>query len=135
VGLSTTYNCFEGSYSYFNEWRNAIALASGYKIESFDYFGNKYFYPVLNEKICTKEHKMGIWEKAPKDILIILLAHLDCDGIIQSKYCSSLADRLEEILKILSEETPSFYNKRITTQLFIEGLRKAAKDGADIEFC
>lgn len=135
MGLSTTYNCFEGSYSRFSEWRNAIALASGYKLESYDYLGAKIFQIILNKRLCTKKYAMGVWDNPPEDIIQILFAHSDCDGIIQSKYCSSLADRLEEILEILPEEKTPYYNNHITTQLFIEGLRKAAEDGADIEFC
>lgn len=135
MGLSITYDCFNGSYSHFNEWRNAIALALGYKIESYDYLGTKIFQVALDEKLCTKKHMVGVWRKPPKDIIEILFVHSDYDGIIQSKYCSDLADRLEEILIVLPEEKTLYYNNRITTQLFIEGLRKAAKDGVDIEFC
>jgi hypothetical protein len=135
MGLSTTYDCFEGSYSYFNEWRNAIASALGYKLESYDYLGKKMFYIAVNKGLRTKKHLGGVWENPPKDVIQILFVHSDCDGIIQSKYCSSLADRLKEILAILLEEKTPYYNNHATTQLFIEGLRKAAKDGADIEFC
>jgi hypothetical protein len=84
----------------------------------------------------------GEWPEIPcrhdgtPDPLIILIAHSDCEGEIQSKYCGPLADRLEELLPKLEGEDGgghigSYVEK---TQQFIKGLRLASKRGEKVGF-
>jgi len=76
------------------------------------------------------------WECLKEDILCDLLDHSDCDGVLSSKICGILANRLEELLPLLPEDNAGGHigNWQEKTKQFIDGLRKAAAANEDVEF-
>jgi hypothetical protein len=128
MGLDTTHDCWHGSYTAFNNWRNAVAIAAGYFVwqcKSGD---------SIHEMIMLEWHRyqgdehVGEWKEPPTDPLLILFVHSDCDGRIKSEHCAVLADALE---KLEVEELSPSANK---TAKFIVGLRLAAATRQDVEF-
>ncbi len=90
--------------------------------------------------ISLKEFLAGFepirWDVLRPDPLHILLRHSDCDGAIAAADCGAIADRLEELLPRLPR-TPDhghIGDWTAKTQAFIDGLRRAAQLGEDIEF-
>lgn len=108
MGLSTTHDCFDGSYIFFNDMRSAISVAAGYG----DY-----------RDMCEENNF------PENDILNELFDHSDCDGILKWEICESLADRLLEVHPLI--ENALYAN---VTNRFINGLRHAAKLKEDVGF-
>ncbi len=63
------------------------------------------------------------------DPLWVLLGHSDCDGEIEVKDLTPLADRLEELLDKTTDEWVTFKIKQ-----FVSGLRLAAASNEVVEF-
>lgn len=119
MGLDTTHNCWHGPYSAFHRFRTHLARAAGG-----DY--------VIPEPCGAEVDIVGIEETDP---LYVLLNHSDCDGVIESKDCEALANRLEE----LAPRLPDFRGCRDASLSeaalqFAAGLRRAAEAGEDVEF-
>lgn len=112
MGLYTTHDCWHGSYGGFLSWRRAVCEAAGLgKLDDYVGFGGDKQWPV-------------------DDVLVELLSHSDCDGIIPAASCAPLANRLESILF----HGPVAFIHRDHTAQFIVGLRLAAEAGEDVEF-
>lgn len=128
MGLSVTHGCFSSPYSTFQEWRCVVAKAAGYKLEDLGFTS----VPKISPHWLTTEHEFGEWKKTPKDPLIVLFSHSDCEGVIHPEQGIPLADRMEELLDLI----PSSYylDYREMTKNFISGLRLAASRGEDVEF-
>lgn len=133
MGLDTTHNCWHGAYSSFSQWRNALAVAAGYKLEKVSYWeGHETEVPAI-QRPDGAGHLTGDWDDIPEDPVMIILAHSDCDGRIKAEHCSALADALEKLLPKMSDE--GFHcTDRDRTQQFIDGLRVAAEAKEDVEF-
>ena len=144
MGLDTTHDCWHGSYGAFSRWRDKLAEVAGYTFhEMKDGYGR--LSPDLdwgNIEATIGHHLLGEWPAIPvrpdgtPDPLIILLAHSDCEGWIQTEFCGPIADRLEELLPALEGldgggHIGSFTEK---TQDFIKGLRLASKRGEKVTF-
>lgn len=71
-----------------------------------------------------------LWETLDPDPILVLLNHSDCDGLIPLENCTSLADRLAELVPQMSE----YWIKELALD-FIDSLRLAVKDNSDLEFC
>lgn len=131
MGLDTTHDAWHGAYSGFSEWRNALAEAAGYPLETIDSGGyqHKVAAPLLDAR-WTDANYDGDWgNHPPEDPLLILLVHSDCDGSIKAKHCQFIAGRLEQLLPKLTDE----YAIRHTVD-FIAGARRAHAANEDIEF-
>lgn len=118
MGLNTTHGCWDGSYSTFMTWRKKLCEVAGYgHLELRQGFGGSLPWP-------------------EDDPLVILLNHSDCDGIIESKDCAAIADRLEQVLPAMdtAQEPRGTLDYGVRTRLFIAGLCEAAKSGEDVEF-
>jgi hypothetical protein len=147
MGLDTTHDCFHGSYRAFNVWRNKLAEVAGYQ------FAVPPEYPmgevaVVNESKTGRELPLidwghlapredspalnGEWEETPKDPLLVLLVHYDCDGYIKPEQAGPLADRLEDLIPKLPEQSKLRWQS--TTEQFIKGLREAAAKGETVGF-
>jgi hypothetical protein len=76
------------------------------------------------------------WKCLKPSPLHALLNHSDCDGDIPASKCASIADALEALLPALPEGSGGGHIGvwREKTQLFIAGLRLAAKKGENVEF-
>lgn len=112
MGLRTSHNCWQGSCSSFNDWRDQICMA--------DCQGTiRDFYGFGGEKRFNDE-----------DPLSFLLNHSDCEGDIKWENCNDIADRLDEVLEYMTDF--GFYIDY--THRFIEGLREAYKLQENVEF-
>ena len=148
MGLHVTNGCWEGSYSAFAVWRNALATAAGYGVITQHRGGRVNGYGI--DIPCIPWNQLGNirtlrgkWDYIPcdsrgnKDYLLILLCHYDCDGVIDHQHCKPLADRLEGLLDKLEEfgdgggHIGSFAEK---TRKFISGLRDAHENNETVEF-
>ena len=142
MGLDTTHECWHGSYSAFNRWRDTLAEVSGYTFHRNEHGQLMVDLDWGNAEATIGENLMGKWPRMPmrpdgtKDPLIVLLAHSDCEGEIQTRFCGPLADRLEELLPKLEGIDRGGHVGLMTekTQTFIDGLRRAAAAGESVEF-
>ena len=118
MGLDTTHDCYHGSYTSFAKWREELSRAAGITY----YCGGR------NRTAAEID---GDWAEPPDDILYVLIDHADCDGHIHAEHCAPLADRLEGLLpKILGPPE----DQRVTTMIFVAGLRSAAAKGEMVLF-
>ena len=129
MGLDISHGCWQGAYSKFERWRKVLAEAAGYPIGMRKDMEIIPTY-LVDEEYWTWPHLEGIWEKTPRDPLLVLLVHSDCDGHIAYKQLPSLAARLEELVTTTID--PTYHN--ITWQ-FIEGLQWAIEKKEPITFC
>jgi len=128
MGLDTTHDCWHGPYSSFGQWRTTVALAAGIPDTNVSPSGNPSY--ALDVDAFHEKNFEGEWDEAPSDPLMVLLVHSDCDGIIPTRFCNPLADRLESLMpRIVGDDMD-----RDLTRQFIAGLRKAAAAGEDVEF-
>ncbi|MBK8188932.1 MAG: hypothetical protein IPK79_00595 [Vampirovibrionales bacterium] len=128
--MTTSHECWSGSYGAFRRWRNALAAAAGYQIGLYE-DGNPI--PVLDWDSLPDGVLAGEWPATPDDPLLVLLAHSDCEGWIRSAQAAPLADRLAELIEKLPPDTADAIWRRRTEE-FVAGLRKAAEAGEDVEF-
>ena len=132
MGLGITHDSWQGAYSSFGVFREALAREAGigdpFKIGRFRF---------------TNGNLWGDWEETPEDPLWVLLVHYDCEGIIRARDAGPLADRLEKIMENMKSDHPDPENSgihwvearlRATTQQFINGLRAASAAEEDLEF-
>lgn len=135
MGLDTSHNCWHGAYGAFQRWRKELARAAGYRIVEPTRLGQPY-YELPWEQFEDKNY-LGEWDSIPgDDPLMFLLIHSDCDGVIHPEHGVHLADRLEQLLPLLNESAAGGHitSMRGNTEQFIDGLRKAAAAGEDVDF-
>ena len=126
MGLDTTHNCWHGSYSSFNRFREAIISAAS----PLDFMHGPEVGDVDFGKYVLHNYA-GWWnegERASKDPLEVLIVHSDCDGWIFPEDADPLADRLEEFI----ERVDADWQSRVRE--FINGLRSAADQWLPVGF-
>ena len=69
-----------------------------------------------------------MWKEEPDDAILVLMLHSDCEGIIPTRFCAPLAERLRLIA--LSQEG---WCQDATWQ-FEQGLMLAFHRGEDVDF-
>lgn len=133
MGLDTTHGCWDGSYTGFSLWRDALADAAGYcRIIGGKWADNES--PVFGSVILIDwghlpdKALMGEWPETPADPLMVLIAHSDCDGVIHPAQAGPLAERLAELAPLVDEQYQP------ATQRFLAGLRDAVTANEDVEF-
>lgn len=132
MGLDTSYDCWNGPYSSFTRWRNALSELGGYPlIDDVTSHGTYKVPSGIDWDSITKENLNGDWEKTPEDPLLILICHYDCEGHICKEHTLLLADRLVELLCFIKEDNEWLMKKTIT---FIEGLKEAHLAGDKVGF-
>lgn len=132
MGLDTSHDCFNGSYSGFTEFRNKIALYAGYNLKSeIGSYGNIASYIDLDWAQFTENNYKGVWKTEQKDPLIYLFAHSDCDGYIDPKEAKLLSPRLKEIVLLINKDDIHFI--RVVNK-FIDGLNLAASKNEKVKF-
>jgi hypothetical protein len=144
MGLDTTHGCWHGAYSAFSHWRAKLAEVAGYTFHESKVVPGSYNPDIDwgNIEATIGADLNGNWPAIPvrpdgtPDPLIILIAHSDCEGEIESKYCGPLADRLEELLPKLTNLDGGGHigSYTDTTQKFIKGLRLASKRNENVGF-
>jgi len=162
MGLDTTHGCWHGAYSAFMRWRTEIAKAAGIPLILMDGFHRcppDWHALVVQARAARSEMAANPGEYKPTDALaswaldhddllplswslfqgnplVPLLNHSDCEGSIASADCGPLADALESLLPKLPQGTGGGHigDWQEKTQAFIDGLRRAAAAGEDVEF-
>jgi len=131
MGLDTTHDCWHGAYYAFNRFRNELAKAAGYELVETE-IGEHADLPW--ERFELKNYE-GEWDTPPDDPLLILLVHSDCEYRIPAEYCEHIANRIERLIPLLPLEGVGHlaHPQEKATQ-FVEGLRRAAAAGEDVEF-
>jgi hypothetical protein len=158
MGLDTTHDCWHGAYRAFMKWRCKIAEVAGFPplkwMEGF--YGYRDISSDAVERAVSalgfQENVMWAsellsalrfggclpikWDSLRPSPLHILLSHSDCDGEIESKHCSGIADELEKLIPKLPdcEAGGHIGHWREKTQMFVDGLRLAASKGENVVF-
>ena len=146
MGLDISHNTWHGSYSSFMRWRTKISDLAGFPplelMEGF-YSDNyspftllDYRYPNGDELDMSglrriKQRLPIRWNLFGNHPLVELLTHSDCDGYINYSKCNKIADELEKLLPLLEIENDAgghIGNWKEKTEIFISGLRLAAKN-------
>lgn len=133
MGLDCTHGAFNGAYSSFNRFRQAICAS----------FGGSH--PDHEDKSLDN----GRWYWGKKDIepeheeaLNFFFCHQDCEGDISPEMCKKVADALESLLPKLKPFEEKYGGGHIeatggliaVTQKFINGCRLAHKENETLEF-
>jgi hypothetical protein len=152
MGLDTSHGCWHGAYSEFHRWRQHIAVAAGLPpLELMKGFygrirsANPTFslgaagedLKVLESFVQLENRGLPIsWDcLRPDQHLYFLLSHSDCDGQIPADICGPLADRLEQLLPLLTVDCGGHIGDiNEKTRTFIDGLRKAHSANEAVEF-
>lgn len=132
MGLDTSHNCYNGSYSGFKKFRNKLALAAGYKLKTeLNVIGQLFTYVDIDFTQFERENFYGVWKKTWKDPLMYLLVHSDCEGHIEPKEGKLLSERLKEILPLINKDDIYFVS---AVHRFITGLDLAASKNENVQF-
>ena len=99
MGLDTTHGCWHGGYISFSlVFREALARAAGYGEQMGAQDGS-----TIDWDKITAANNRGRWNRLPKDPLVVLMVHSDCDGYIPVRALIPLADRMEGLLPAVEE--------------------------------
>lgn len=109
MGLDVSHGAFNGAYSSFARFREAVFVAAGRRIP---------------------RSKIGLSE---------FLEHSDYDGQISPELAAACADEMEELLPVLDEMAEKqFYTDELPygdrARIWIDGCRLAAEKGEPLEF-
>lgn len=125
MGLDMTHGCWNGPYSEFGEWRDAVAKAAGHA----DWIN------VVKINDDRDGRLFGRWpDGEPADPLNVLWAHSDCDGIIAARHCVPLAKALRALVHKLKGSIYEPGSMQWLTIRFAAGLLYAASRNENVEF-
>lgn len=101
MGLNVSYGCWNGSYSSFNRFREAVAAAANIPLPIMDGFHDDAVeFLRSNDGVLARALVKCVplkWDTLAPDPIHALLNHSDCDGIIEARYTLPLAVRLEDL--------------------------------------
>lgn len=86
MGLNVTHGAFDGSYSFFNDFRYAVAKRIG--IDLNEYFG---FNPMGAKMLTEINHPLRP-----------LFDHSDCDGELNQSECALIAFGLDKVMNSIT---------------------------------
>lgn len=114
------------SYGGFHRFRKRVAKSIGIDLEKMKGF----------ESIDCNLFKGPFLEWPEKNPVEILLSHSDCDGVLSSEDCETIAPILEGIVGAWGEDknNPSSYDT-IAGNMLVLAMRECAEEGADLVFC
>lgn len=122
MGLIVSHGCWPlCSYRSFRFWRERLGLAAGYTVSE--------GYLDLDYDNITEANIFGDWETDPEDILVVLLAHSDWNGVIRNYHLIPLAIRLLYLRESLDIEWDKW-----ALDNFVNGLEIAYDLGEDVLF-
>lgn len=133
MGLDTTHDCWHGPYSQFMRWRqwlNHFIMED--RAKTGDEAAQKIAHMGATADAIEKAWADGHYDDQTVPINV-LMGHSDCDGEIAAEVCGPLADALEKLLDQMPERG-IYDEKRPATLRFINGLRRAAAAGENVEF-
>lgn len=131
--MKVSHGCYDGTEGFFDLLRCMWSEAAGYGFVDYRGEGGPVM-PKIDIGYFTTDDMLGEWPNgAPDDPLIILLVHTEREGRIKWQHCPLLADRLEDLEKVMSAPgtTPAWV---LLTQQFYRGLRTAAQWKQDVTF-
>lgn len=141
-----SFDCWAGPYSAFTRWRHALCRAAGWHLEEHVEGYHTFLWPrEVNIHGLTEENFLGQWDRIPEDPLVLLVAHSDCDGVLPPEALMPLAERLEELARMLPDkahdpeyqgDTPrgTYDGILAATLRFSEGLRRSSEAGHRVVF-
>lgn len=131
MGLDVSHDCWHGGYHSFNTWRDTVSRYAGYSFDLYDTENGKVKAPVIDWQKIDNNNLMGKWKVMPSDPWWIIIAHYDCDGIIQKDHVKPLYERMEQILQLIPKDDTVVYDKTVK---FIEGLKFAYERNEKVTF-
>lgn len=159
MGLTVSHGCWNGGFSHWHRWCNALACAAGYTLAEVGTSRPDDYSMIVPSELKDVEwdevNFFGDWPAGPPaDPLVILLVHQDNGGRIHADHTGLLADRLDELHPLLpglrtrldkGEHRPVPLGYRPVRQAdtlwwqhatgrFAQGLRTAARKGEHVEF-
>lgn len=147
MGLDTSHGCWHGAYSAFMRWRQELCKVAGLPpLDLMEGFFEKGSYRDPFREMAREFPASAAayydclpikWSSLRDDpYLYELLNHSDCEGELAAEVCGPLADRLAELLPLLSPGDGGGHigNWRDKTQTFIDGLRVAASAKEAVAF-
>lgn len=144
MGLDTTHDCWHGSYSAFNSFREEIAKVLNVPLGLMEGFYDasqketlfagmpQWMKESFNRN--TFDYLPISWDILKPDAIYTLLNHSDCDGEIEIKDLLPIAERLEAIAPLLPDASSFRFDVRAKALQFATGLRLAADLGEIVEF-
>lgn len=146
MGLNISHGAFDGSYSTFNRLRESIAKYAGVPplgiMQGF-YVKDGFRDPMLEVNLLFAKDDYRVrmlnnifdqfpikWDSLKPSYIHELLYHSDCDGYINWKACEKIANELEKLLPLMSED--AFCKER--TECLIIGMRLAYSKKQKLEF-
>lgn len=159
MGLDVSHGCWLGGYERFMRWRSAVAKAAG--MPPLQWMEGFYAHAdITSEDAKRTINAMGfapestwardlltafyypnnlpiLWSALRPSPLHLLLHHSDCDGEIRWKDCAAIADTLEALLDVIPRTVDGGAGDELRSQTrdFIDGLRLAARQKENVEFC
>ena len=118
MGLETSHDCWNGSYSSFNRFRYSLGHQIGIDLD--DYIG-------YNEK-GTKDLSKIDHELMP------LFNHSDCDGRLTIKECKSIVKGLNSILENFNDKTQADWGFKENIIQFRDGCLDAISKKQMVKF-
>lgn len=117
MGLDTSHDCWHGSYSSFNRFRESLAEQIGTKLNEYEGFGGQ-------KKFDTLKHDIRP-----------LLDHSDCDGTLSVQEAKQVANGLTSILENFNENLNyDIYSFKQRIIRFRDGCLDAVRLNEPIDF-
>lgn len=151
MGLNCSHDAFDGAYSAFNRFRQAVCHVTGFEGS----YPPHYEYSMRGDLLYTKDGQVAIREGYDPDRFFLpygmdeetcpglweFLTHSDCDGEISPEMCTKVADDLEKLVPRM-KELPWVAGGHIeraggfvaVLENFITGCRMAAKHNEPLGF-
>lgn len=113
MGLNCSHGAFDGAYSAFNRFRQAVCHITGPEGS----YGAHYEYSMTGEPLYTKDGQIAYREGYEPDRWYVpdhmtqeawpglweFLLHSDCDGSISPSMCKKVANDLEKLIPKMKE--------------------------------
>lgn len=117
MGLDTSHNCWNGSYSTFNRFRFCLAKQIGIDLSEYSGYGNG-----------TKDLELIQHELMP------LLNHSDCDGQLTVEESKSIIIGLNKVLDNYNDKIEADYDFKERVIKFRDGCIDAISKNEIIDF-
>lgn len=109
-----------------------MAHAAGYQTAVVKYEKGYESETILVDWGHLQSNIQGEWSETPADPLLVLIAHSDCDGVINVPQQLPLAKRLRELAELLTAPEDERHKQR--TLRFATGLELAASLNEVVDF-
>ncbi len=130
MGLNCTHGAFDGAYSAFNRFRQAVAQAAGGSFPPHDDPSLDHGSWFVEGDDYSQETHKGLW---------LFLNHSDCDGDLSPRECELVAQDLSFLMPFISTGDGGGHLSRMggyrgAAKRFIDGCNAAVMAGERLEF-